>query len=479
MPEVTRQDGPVLQEIAAEDDLDALFQGYVDEIRLNTDPVLISLGGQLKEYSKLLKDHQVKSLFQQRQDALVGFETIVEPGGTTALDRKAADSLKAMIKAIRWDDKTRKMLMGVFYGYSVGEFLWARDGREVFIDALKVRKCWRFGFGREGELRLRKTLSGTEAMPDRKFWVSAFGADDDDSPYGLGLAHHLWWPVFLKRNGAKFWALFLDKFGAPSAKATYPNNAKENEKHTALEAAKMLRSMGATAFPAGFDVQLIEATGNGKGTFESFMKYWDEAVAKLVLGQAGTSTIGPYTGTAGVHNKVRMDIIRCDADLSCESFNTGPARWLTDWNYPGAAYPRVWRDIPDLEAKKARVDQDRKLYAMGYELTEKAVLEEYGDRYRKRKAPASGHQGASARFAEGQFAERADEVDVLTDQLDDLSMDAMGQMIDRVRHLTDEVSDLGELKDRLLEVYTDMDETAAAELLARAMAVSCLKGMDA
>ena len=471
-PDEKKMDGPVLQEIAAESDILTPFDGYVDEVRINADPVLLSLGGQLREYQKLTKDHQVKSLFQQRQDAMVGFETVVEPGGTSTRDKMAADSLKEMIKALRWDDKTRKMLMAVFYGYGVGEFLWARDGRQIFPEILKVRKCWRFGFGQEGELRLRKALSGSEVMPERKFWVSAFGADDDDSPYGLGLAHHLWWPVFLKRNGAKFWALFLDKFGAPSTKATYPNNATPDEKRTALEAARMLRSMSSTAFPTGFDVQLIEAGGSGNGNFESFMRYWDEAVAKLILGQAGTSTIGPYTGTAGVHNKVRMDIIRCDADLLCESFNAGPARWLTDWNYPGAAYPKVWRDIPDLETEKAKIDRDKKLYSMGIELTDKAILEQYGDRYQKRKATPKAT--ASTQFAEGE----GDDVDVLTGQLDDLSMDATGKMIAQVQRLAEEVSDLGELKERLLDVYADMDPTELTDLMTQAMAVSYLQGMD-
>jgi len=471
MPDEIKQGGPVLQEMAAEDDINTPFQGYVDEVRLNTDPVLLSLGGQLMEYQKLLKDHQVKSLFQQRQDAMVGFETVVEPGGTSARDKMAADSLKEMIKALRWDDKTRKMLMAVFYGYGVGEFIWARDGREIFPEMLKVRKCWRFGFGREGELRLRKTLSGSEPMPHRKFWVTAFGADDDDSPYGLGLAHHLWWPVFLKRNGAKFWAIFLDKFGAPSTKATYPNNATDEEKRIAFQAARTLRSMSTTAFPEGFDVQLLEAAKGGNGNFESFMRYWDEAVAKLILGQAGTSTIGPYTGTAGVHNKVRMDIIRCDADLLCESFNAGPARWLTDWNYPGAAYPKVWRNIPDPETEKAKIDRDKKLYSMGIELTDEAILEQYGDRYQKRKAAPK--PTASAQFAEGE----GDDVDVLTDQLDDLSMDATGKMIERIRELAEDAGDLSELRDRLLEVYSDMDTTDLAGLIAQAMAVSCLQGM--
>jgi len=479
-----RTKAPVMQELGDPDELDTLLGSYVDEIRINPDAVLQGLGGQLKAYQPLLRDHQVKSLFGQRQDALVGFETTVEAGGTARRDRLAADALKEQIQALQWDDKTRKMAMAIHYGYGVGEFLWAKAGSLIYPEALKVRRCWNFGFGKDGELRKRTAYGRSEPMPERKFWVVAFGADDDDSPYGLGLAHHLYWPVFLKRNGAKFWSLFLDKFGTPSTVARYPNNARPEEKRTALDAARALRSLGATALPDGFDIQLVEAAGAGKGNFEAFLKYWDDAVAKLILGQSGTSTIGPYSGTAGVHNTVRMDIIRSDADLLCESFNAGPVRWLTDWNYPGAAYPKVWRRIPRVEDEKAQIERDTQLWAMGIELTDEAVLERYGEGYRRRQG-AAGPQFAEAKAGKGvrplldpqKGSDPFSDVDVLTDQLDDLAMDAMENLIAPIRNLMHEVDTLEELRDRLLEAYPTMDSKALANLMAQAMGVACLEGM--
>ena len=45
-------------------------------------------------------------------------------------------------------------LYGVFYGFAVGESLYARDGAEIALADLKVRKQRRFGFSPEGELKL-------------------------------------------------------------------------------------------------------------------------------------------------------------------------------------------------------------------------------------------------------------------------------------------------------------------------------------
>ena len=48
---------------------------FAGEIVSNPDTVLVSLGGELKNYAKLLRDDQVHSLLEQRQDALIAAET--------------------------------------------------------------------------------------------------------------------------------------------------------------------------------------------------------------------------------------------------------------------------------------------------------------------------------------------------------------------------------------------------------------------
>ena len=123
-----------------------------------------------------------------------------------------------------WDRVTDRMLWGSFYGYAVAELIYARDGQYVSLDAIKVRNRRRFRFGKEGELRLLTQHEMTEGIPALApyFWSFNAGADHDDEPYGLGLAHWLYWPVLFKRNGIKFWLIFLEKFGSPTALARMP-----------------------------------------------------------------------------------------------------------------------------------------------------------------------------------------------------------------------------------------------------------------
>ncbi|MDE7371377.1 MAG: DUF935 domain-containing protein [Desulfovibrio sp.] len=375
---------------------------FVGEILPSADPVLLSLGGSPKEYQKLRRDDQVAALMQQRQDKLVEAEWEVVPGGEDSRDVEAADFLRQCLDRIQFDQACRKMHGSLLYGYGVAECLWARDGNRVALADIRVRAPWRFGFAKDGRLKL---IVQTEyrPMPPRKFWLVSWGAEDDDSPYGTGLGHMLWWPVYLKRNGARFWAAYLDRFGVPTTKALYEqaDSTAENEKRkrAALEAALALRSEGAVAMPKGFDIALVESTSKGSGDFKDFLAYWDDAIAKIILSQTGTSRIGQYSGTAEVHSGISVSVVKADADLLSQSFNAGPACWLTEWNFPGARPPQVWRKVEDNARLRAQAERDKGIADLGLELTAEEVQRRYGDAWQRKSEPT---------WKEGpDFAERA------------------------------------------------------------------------
>lgn len=448
---------------------------FAGEIVSNPDTVLVSLGGELKNYAKLLRDDQVHSLLEQRQDALIAAEWEVVPGGEDSRDREAADFLRGQLMALNWDAITRRMHKGVLYGYSVAECIFGMDGNRITLDAVKVRKPWRFGFGKDGELKLRVNAQ-TFLMPERKFWIAVWGADDDDSPYGQGLGHALWWPVYLKRNGAKFWAAYLDKFGSPSVKSKYPAGATEKEKATALEAAKAFRNESAVAVPEGFDVELIEAAKNSGGSYEEFLKYWDGAIAKIILSQTGTTQQGQYSGTAEVLNDVKSELVKADADLLCESFNDTVATWLTEWNFPGAKTPQVWRKVPNTRREEAQRAADKGAYEIGLELTDEAINRRYGEDWKRRAAAPVSVPSDSPAFAEP----GRDEPDEIAEQLESVTNAAGTGMINMIRAELDAAIRAGEdfaaFSDRIARLYPVMDTAELAEALEGAVLAANLSG---
>lgn len=369
----------------------------------------------LAEYTALLKDDQVKSTFQQRRSGTVQAELIVEAGDDRPESKACADEALRQIKALRFDDITEKVLYAVFYGWGVAEILWGMDGKYITFENIKVRNRGRFLFDQDSNLYLQRNgVALPELMPDKKFWVINSGADHDDAPYGYGLAHSLYWPVFFKRNDIKFWLVFLERFGQPTALMQIPAGQMENEKKVGEAKAilKMIATDSGIVVPDNAVISLLEAARSGAADYAQMRIAMDDAISKIVLSQTMTtdSKAGGFgSQQAKVHAQVKDDVVASDADLVCETFNRGPLTWWRDFNFPTAAVPRIYRNTDPPEDINARADRDAKVYALGFEPTQEYISETYGEGWVKREiqAPAitPNQGGNNSGSGDAQFAE--------------------------------------------------------------------------
>ena len=267
-----------------------------------------------------------------------------------------------------------------------------------------------------------------------------------------------------------------DRFGSPSVKSKYPAGATEKEKATALEAAKAFRNESAVAVPEGFDVELIEAAKNSGGSYEEFLKYWDGAIAKIILSQTGTTQQGQYSGTAEVLNDVKSELVKADADLLCESFNDTVAAWLTEWNFPGAKTPQVWRKVPNTRREEAQRAADKGAYEIGLELTDDAINRRYGEDWKRRAAAPVSVPSDSPAFAEP----GRDEPGEIAEQLESVTNAAGTGMINMIRAELDAAIRAGEdfaaFSDRIAGLYPVMDTAELAEALEGAVLAANLSG---
>ncbi|MBF0096374.1 MAG: DUF935 family protein [Magnetococcales bacterium] len=373
---------PLYREVATTQDGRDVTRGYWSPLErlVPQDSVLRDKGGDYALYEEVLRDDQVASTFQQRRMAVTSAEWGVTPGGTDRQSVRAAAQLHAILERIGWDNVTEKMLYGVFYGYAVAECLWERDGQEVTLAALKVRKQRRFAFDMQGHLRLLLPDNARgERVPERKFWHFCTGSDHDDEPYGLGLAHWLYWPVYFKRNGIKLWLIFMDKFGMPTAKGIYPATASEEEKRRLLAALQAIQSDSGIIVPEGMQIELIEASRGGQVHYEAFIDRMNAAIAKVVLSQTMTTDAAGGMYRSEVQKSVRNEVVRADADLICDTFNRSVALWLTAWNCPGARPPRVWRQIREESDLRPQAERDKIIYSMGFRPSLSYIRRTYGE----------------------------------------------------------------------------------------------------
>jgi phage gp29-like protein len=347
----------------------------------------------------------------------------------------------------------------------------------VTIDAIRVRDRRRFGFDGAMNLRLLTMANANpgEPLPERKFWSFATGADHDDEPYGLGLAHWLYWPVFFKRGGIKFWLIFLEKFGQPTAKGSYPPNATPEEKARLLSALGAIMTDAGVILPEGMAIELIEAARSGTADYTALYDRMNNAIAKVVLGQTLTTEAEGGQYKADVQMDVRQDLVKSDADLICESFNRTVARWLTEWNFPGAATPRVWRQVDEGEDLDARSQVDLRLHEMGYEPESPEYLNEtYGGRWVKKAASApAGLAQPGAEFAEPAAAvatatEDQEAIDRAAAQFAARWQELLGPRVDELIAMVEETGDLVTFRERLSELIAADPPPALVESLERA-----------
>ena len=480
-------------EVAAPEDLLAgaskSAAAYVTPLTPN-DSVLRTrgAGNNLEIYRELLRDDQVRSAYQQRRTAMLQAEWMVDPGADDPVSTAAAEALKANLQAIRWDDICDKVHFAIFYGWGVAEVMWepSVDGTLVNIADVRVRDRARFRWTRDGQLWLQ-TMRGLEKMPDRKFWTLSTGADNDDEPYGLGLAHSLYWPVWFKRNDVKFWLTFLERFGQPTAMVKIPAG-QVNDPDTVQNALDLLQHITNDAgivVPDNVVVELLEAARTGAADYGAMKDAMDGAIAKIILSQTMTTDDGSSLAQAKVHAGVAGHVVKADGDLICESFNRSVGRWWTEYNFPGAVPPRVWRNTEPPEDLNARAERDGKVFALGYEPTEDYIKETYGEGWVKKKeqpAPAlfgapGTMPGEEPAFAEGEraalaalkAATRADQQAIADAALQFANQyeTVMGARVGALLGAAQDSDDYESFREKLTDLLATVPDDATTEPLAR------------
>ena len=442
------------------------------DIRASRDEVLTTHGkGDLSLYRKLLQDDQVMPTFAQRRASVIAREWRVDAGGDAPIDQEAADFLRSELTAIQWDAVTYKMLTGIMYGYGVAEALWRFDRADghVHLDAIKVRRAERFCFATDGSLRLRD--DARKSLPEKKFWIFTAGAEDDDDLYGLGLGYYLYWPVWFKRNALRFWAIFLERFSMATVVAKVPSGGKQEEESRLLDKLRAITGGGRVVIPKSVQLEILQAMKDSGGDYDRFIARLDAAIAKIVLTQTMTTDNGSSLSQAQIHYKVGQATAKSDADLICESFVKSIATWLTEWNFPGAKVPTVYRDFGEAVDLAQTAARDQALAAIGWRPTAERVREVYGEGYEYSPPVAQGPMFGEARFAEPLPGGHDAVDDLLTNGWERV----IGPEVADLERILGECHTLEQFRDRLGDLAR-RSPTQLADALARARFVARAAG---
>ena len=476
---------PVTDEIATTQNDPDIFAGYLNRLE-NPDPVLLTeaYGNGIRLYDEVDRDPHAGSVLQTRYLAVAGSEWEVLPGEDTAQGKQVADLVHRAISGCNFVQAAAEIMQAVLYGHYEAEIMWQVKDGEVMPAKIMGKHPRRFVFTPERELRMLTlaSLIDGEPLPDRKFITFSYGSSDN--PYGKGLGQKLWWPVWFKKNGIKFWLIFLEKFGMPTIVGTYPSGTLPDQQQALMDAIEAIQSDTGVKIPEGMALKLLEASRSGNVTHESLCDYMDRQISKAVLGQTLTTEVsgtGSYAASK-THDEVRGDILCADAALLCGCLNTTLVRWLVDYNFPKiTAYPTLRLRTEDDPDPAERIEVDKKLVTdIGLPVAKRYFYDTYnvpepgaGDDLVQ---PVAKGPGMAAAFSEAAFTPAQQGIEHLTRQAVDQSSQAMAGISGPVKALLAKSTSLENFRDHLYAAFSDLDPSALEEILARAMFAAEMHG---
>jgi len=472
---------PIGDEIALLAKDQDIFTGWVDHLE-NPDPTIMSegQGKGMKLYDEVDRDPHAGSVLQTRYLSVAGEKWEITAGEESARGKEIADFVTAALNGCNFKQAVQELLQGILYGFYCAEIMWTiQDGR-VRVGKIIGKHPRRFAFTMERELRLltRDNAVTGEVVPDRKFITFSYG--DSDNPYGKGLGQKLWWSVWFKKHGIKFWLIFLDKFGMPTGVGKYPSGATSEQKATLHEAIKAIHAETGVTIPDTMAIELLEAKRSGNVTYETLCEYMDKQISKAVLGQTLTTevSVGSFAASK-THDDVRMDIKNADAGMVAECLNSSLIPWLVDYNFAGVlVYPTLRFITEKEEVLKELADRDEVLVnKIGVQVDGDYWYNTYhlprpkGGTAVLRPAPAidnAGRQSSDAlAFKEAAAPITDSDNAALFDWAKQLTAGPASSLIEAAEALLNKVDSLEAFRDQLIDLYAQSEPEHLAEIMAR------------
>ncbi len=335
---------------------------HFNDVFFNTDPTILSRGGGkgLEIYEEIERDTEAYALLQKRKSTLIERDWEVVAGGDSARDLEAAEFVTQQFKQIPFERMCENLLDATLKGYSIIEIVWQRFENRIIPKKIVSQEQRRFVFDEHWQPRLLTWTSmfKGEELPARKFMVHRFGVKGN-RPYGLGMGTRLFFPVMFKREGIAFWLKFLEKFASPTVVGKTPYGTLEGDQRKLLDTLQRFHSDGAITVPLDVEVALLEATRSGSMSGFEWCNYWDKQMSICILGETLTTDIGSVGSLAAaqVHSGVLDKLVDSDSDLLSDTLYEQLITWMIEYNYPGAAVPRVVRRRPKNEKAEAETNQ--------------------------------------------------------------------------------------------------------------------------
>lgn len=446
----------------------------------NPDPILKAQGKDIAVYRDMRTDSHIGGCIRRRKSAVQALEWGLDRDKAAS---RTAKAVQAMLDQLKLGRIIAQMQECTLYGYQPMEVMWEqRDGLFVPADVLAKPPEW-FCFDPNNQLRFRTRSSPIfgEELPERKFLIPRQDPTYKN-PYGFADLSMCFWPLLFKKNSLKFWLAFTEKFGSAFSVGKLPRGATDTERQALLDSLEALIQNGVATIPDDGSVELVEMAGKGASAdlYEKLVMHCRGDIAIALLGQNQTteSTANKASATAGL--KVTDDLRDGDAEIIAESINE-LIGWYCKVNFGDVEVPvfSFW----DQEAQdKLQAERDKSNHEAGARFSNSYFMRAYG--YQESDllptgTTVSATATASPAFAEPGQATATDPTQSETDTLVSHTGPVWNAMADQLQSLVNKATSTAQLQQAITQAYGGLDTEQLVKLMAAAMALAELKGLEA
>lgn len=248
-----------------------------------------------------------------------------------------------------FDDKSLREILQwwTMLGAAFAEIIWKPEINPTNLSSsrwkmsLKVWHPQNFHFNHSTRSFWVNHMDGqSEIKPGDGKWI-VFTAGAFERCFLYGKVRELYMPWLLRQWARRDVGRYSEVYGQPIRAIYTPRDADERDKarfmreNTSLGTESVIRlPQGASKDSPGFDIKLIEAQGRGFDGFLALAREVGNDIAISLLGQNLTTEVrGGSFAAAQVHENIRSDILKGDAELLSQCLREQALKYWAKYNF--------------------------------------------------------------------------------------------------------------------------------------------------
>ena len=465
------------------------------------------VSAQAELFEEIECDPHIGSVLGTRKNAVLGLDLTISPASESAEDKKISEFVNNEIDGLNAFDETQlDLLDAIGKGYSLTEIDWRIANDQATIAALRwlhpkrvtfvklVADQWQPDDLTPRLLTEHNEIEGEEIPPFKALYHRYKARSGYDTKSGV--LRVVAWMYLFKNYALKDWVIFSEVFGMPLRLGKYSSGASTDDRDALMRAVQSLGSDAAGIISKSTEIEFIHAIkAGGEPPYKILCEWADRQCSKAILGQTlTTETDGKGSYAAGkVHNDVRGDLLEADARSLARTLRDQLVRPLVGFNFG-------WdKPLPKVELPLVETEDLKELAEVAGILSEKIgypfTLEQISERFKWRTpqkgetilGPVGSRQSAVgsetaksgeslALKAEGLAPETVDPVVLAGDRLAVHAQTSEDRWLNQIKGLLEEVESLEEFRDRIVDLYADLDPAELGEAIAEALTLADLAG---